>query len=41
MKYEDKTFVPISKPVTPLPDLSSYDPEDYYEIPKMVDPYAS
>lgn len=31
-------YFPITKPVTPVPDLKSYDPEDYYEIPKMIDP---
>ncbi|KRX04243.1 Ribosomal protein S16 domain [Pseudocohnilembus persalinus] len=41
MELDDKTYVPASKPVTPFPNLSTYDAEDYYEIPKMVDPYAS
>lgn len=36
--FNSKMYFPITKPVTPVPDLKSYDPEDYYEIPKMIDP---
>jgi hypothetical protein len=31
-------YIPITKPVMPFPDLNTYRPEEYYEIPRTYDP---
>jgi len=36
--FRGRIFVPLTSPVAPIPDLVTYCPTDYYEIPKMVDP---
>lgn len=36
-KIYSNIFIPITKPVAPLPNQHEYNPEDYYEIPKMFD----
>lgn len=31
-------FIPITQPISPIPDLNIYDADENYEIPKSFDP---
>lgn len=37
-RIEGEVYIPISKPVSPLPDLKTHYPDEYYDIPKFFDP---